>query len=579
MTVAARDLVGLPDQFPAAAAAYVCDSLVHARDIASHFGVAACTWPGKRAHWRQAHWSRLYGRTVTLIACASAASRKRMEELADHLTEHECNVFVALPSGSGGDGPADWCAAGVEEARATIKALRREWKPVAAPAQEVSTWVPPDTTTEWAVRNEHYEVFGVEGEHVAVRVGTETHLVLDTRLSSPSKLRTLAPLPFWHRHTGAEKMSRDLAETLGWMLLEGARENGPLYEYDLDTDLVGIPGDRVLRLSTGDIRARTRADRVMRSLAVEPIEGEPSLWLETLHSMLDHSGERDWIIEYLRQWFRRSLTTDCSDESLLMFHGQPGGGKSTLMDTWCHIAGTYCHSLPGSYLVGSGVATVRHLIARLRGARVIRVGELPESGRWSASEDVNALVSGETLVADQKHHDAMEFRSIGHFVVSANRVPKAHPSSGIYRRLRILQLKPIEAVDPTLKARLREPDEAGRILSWALCTTAQDDGGRAHSPSRWVDPPPSMRAPVEEMRRVEDVIGQWIADLCVSSADSMTESAQLYQSFIGYLGDNELGCPNDWNINKFSRQITQIGKYPSYVKSGGIRCRIGIALK
>ncbi len=577
MTVAARDLVGLR---ASAERVVVADSPAHAAalDAVTPIQTTACTWPGSRAHWRQANWSALRGcpHPVSVVACKSAASRKRAEAIAAHLHSMELDVHVCLPTGSDGTGPADWTQelGGGDKMLAYVGGLRRPYEP--PQAEEAPVWTPPDASTEWALRNEWYEVLGHEGGHVTLRWGGELQTVLQERLHSPSKLRSLAPMSYWHQHTGQERMTRDVADSIGWVIQQGVREHGPLAAYDMDGDLVGIPGDRVLRLSTGEIRGRQRLDRIMRSLAVEPAEGEPSLWLDTIGGMLEHHGQAEAIIDYLRRWMGVSLTTDCSDESILMLHGQPGSGKSAIMDTWCQIAGSYCETLPGSYLVGSGVATVRHLVARLRLARVIRVGELPESGRWSTSEDVNALASGEAIVADRKHRDAIEFRSVGHFFLSANKVPRAHPSSGIYRRLRILQLRPVAEPNPHLKRSLRAKDSMGKILSWAL-SGLRDGGLGGIGNTRSV--PQALRSPVDSLRESEDVIASWMSDRCESDPNAITPVGELFESFEDWRRETKQADAEAFTISKFSRQLTQIGQYPVYLMPGTrVRCRIGLRL-
>ena len=551
----------------------VCDTHEGVEAVATAWGEVVTTWPGSRAHWHAADWSVLAGRRVVVLAAASDASRSRCRDIARHLHGLECEVRIGLPEGNDQSGVDDWIAdRGKAGAKRFLANIIEPYEPAQSGRQKVTAKPAPaapipDTSGDWLWRNEHFELLGHEQGAVYLRWGGEVMSMPMERLASPAKLRTLAPPVWWTSKTGEERITGEVAGQIGSGLARAARERGRMCDYDTDGSVVGLPDDRVLNLVTGEVRSRAKPDRIMRSLAVEPVAGEPSIWLDALGQILDHFGDPSAIVEYLRRWFGVSLTTDCSAEAMLLCIGKPGCGKSTILDTWAAVAGSYCATLPGSYVAGVGQSSVRHLVADLRGARVVRVGELPESGRWSSTEDVNALVSGETLKADKKHRDAVEFRSVSHLMISGNRHPRANPESGIYRRMRLLDLRVLRVRDDGLKARLRVPGELGKVLTWAL-EGLRAGGLRGHPV------PAEMRSAVDSYRDNEDVIGRFVSEKCVRDDNALTPVSDLFDAFERWV-EGEKGKP--WTKSGFSRALNDFGEFKEYRKAS-VRYRIGIRL-
>ena len=95
-------------------------------------------WAGGTNAWRKTDWTPLKGREVYLIADADlpkgkakeSPGHKCMRELAQHLFELECRVFVALPPPEWDSDIADWIAEdGPDKTVATVKKLLEEFQP------------------------------------------------------------------------------------------------------------------------------------------------------------------------------------------------------------------------------------------------------------------------------------------------------------------------------------------------------------------------------------------------------------------------------------------------------------------
>ena len=553
---------------PGASSIIVCDTIADAEAVSEAWGDIAVSWPGRRSAWHTADWSALEGgrRIVVLSACSNAA-RARSQALAAHL--HGLGVAelrIGLPEGSDRTGPAEWIEAqGRAAARQFIGRLLEPFEPPVDAPKAASAAIPA-YDIDWLRKNEYFEILGHEAGLAWVRWGDEIQTMPMESLARPIKLKTLAPPAWWAAKTGEDKITGEVAGHIGWGLASAARERGRIALYDLDGSICGLPGDRILELQTGRIREREKRDRVLRSLAVEPVEGEPTLWLDALRDILEHLGEVETLIEYLRRWFGTSLTTDCASEAMLFCVGRPGCGKSTMLDTWEAVTGSYCATLPGAFVVGQGQSSVRHLVASLRGARVVRVGELPDGGKWAATEDINALVSGETLKADPKYREAVEYRSVAHMMISGNKRPRTDANSGLFRRMRLLALRRLPVQDEEMKERIREPAELGRILSWAL--SGLRDGGLRQHPV-----PTTMRAATDAYRESEDAIGRFISDCCVRDDSAMCTFAGLFREFEKWVEDEKM---RPWTRQAFAKALNDLDEFPEHKGAGGQRMRIGV---
>ena len=156
-----------------------------------------------------------------------------------------------------------------------------------------------------------------------------------------------------------------------------------------------------------------RAEHVTRCLPVLPNyhpRGGAVLFRDVLRHTVRHLTEPDAVTAWIRWWLRYALGGRCSDESLLFLYGLPGTGKSTVADTVAAAAGGYADTVSAERLVGDG-SQHRQWLARLEGARVVRCNELPRNGGAWRTEDLLALVSGETLEANRMRANSFTFRS------------------------------------------------------------------------------------------------------------------------------------------------------------------------
>ena len=201
----------------------------------------------------------------------------------------------------------------------------------------------------------------------------------------------------------------------------------------------------------------------------------------------------------------------------MFLFGPPGSGKSTIADTWALIAGDYGATVDGSRLVGDSTGHSQWL-AGLRSARVVRINELPDRGRWDAAR-LNALASGETIEANRMRENSVEFRSVSKVLVTGNHRPRAASGSGFWRRIRMIECRHAPAEpDSTLKEKLR--DEGGRILRWAL-----------EAPAEQPPVPSEVTAVVQRYRDDSDPLADWLAACVTEDGNAYVAVRALRESY------------------------------------------------
>ena len=328
-------------------------------------------------------------------------------------------------------------------------------------------------------------------------------------------------------------------------------------------DVLGLPDGRVVDLGTGEIRAAERAERVYQRLAVVPEPGEPSEWLRVLGETFAALEQPERVIAYVRWWFRYSLGVSCADESILFMQGPPGSGKSTICDLWMYIAGDYAATREGKRLAGHGNQHTQWLAGLLE-KRLVRVGELPDGGRWDTGP-INALASGETIEANRMRQDSIEFQSVSKLLITSNHKPSANSQSGLFRRLRVVECRHVaDPPEEGLKARLRL--EAGRILRWVL-----DAGERP-------DVPADIRNAGMAYRAESDALGEWLDARAVLDPNGLTPAANLWTDYHVWC---EATKTDPLRKRTFERLLTEkLGpSVPIWRDGRTVKCRIGITLR
>ena len=161
-------------------------------------------------------------------------------------------------------------------------------------------------------------------------------------------------------------------------------------------------------------------------------------------------------------------------------------------------------------------------VARLRGVRFAAGVETKEGQRWNESL-IKQLTGGDPIVARYLHKNPIEFSPVCKLILAVNHKPIVRGTDrGMWRRIHAV---PYDVsfegrADRTLPDTLRA--EAPGILSLAVAGGLewQRDG---------LQPPARVLAEVEEYRKSQDVVGQFLAECCDQGEE--IERSKLYAAY------------------------------------------------
>lgn len=223
-------------------------------------------------------------------------------------------------------------------------------------------------------------------------------------------------------------------------------------------------------------------------------------------------------------------------QALVFHYGGGANGKSTFINAICDLMGAYAQQLSAESLTGQGQRRGDQAtpdLARLPGARLVRVSELPR-GEPLKEALVKQLTGGEPMLVRHLNKGFFEFLPVFKAVMSGNDKPRiGGVDHGIWRRMRLV---PWEVTIPDAEQRemgevLAEfAAERSGILNWLI------EGARLFLVEGLVTPDEVIAA-TAEYREEMDPIGSFMAD-CVERTDPSENASvtarQMYEAYVSW---------------------------------------------
>ncbi|MEQ2466700.1 phage/plasmid primase, P4 family [Niallia sp. Sow4_A1] len=159
------------------------------------------------------------------------------------------------------------------------------------------------------------------------------------------------------------------------------------------------------------------------------------------------------------------LTTEVKAEKAFILYGPGNTGKSTLIEIIEKIIGKdYVSNVPFQDL-GTRFHTVKLFGKLLNSYADLPQGNIKDTGVFKA------LVSGDSMYADDKYEKGFDFNNTARLLFAANKLPSNYVdhTSGFYRRLTLIPFQNIvssENIERNLKEELLKEREG--IVQWAL---------------------------------------------------------------------------------------------------------------
>jgi len=309
-------------------------------------------------------------------------------------------------------------------------------------------------------------VRAIQVEAATLRDSSEADFVVDEKDGEPIMLSD--KLAKWGRASeSATKIRAVLNLSAAFLTVEVER---------LDSDPMRVNvqnGTLTVAPRAGDedpigFAAHAAADYITK---LAPVEYDPAATCPTYDRFLQEVQPNPDVRRFLHQWGGYSLIGDTSEQKLCFWYGKGRNGKSTLIDTWAHVAGDYGETVPIETFLDQGkgrnAGAATPDLALLPGVRFLRTSE-PEKGAKLAESLIKLVTGGEPIQARHLNRDYFKFRPSFKLTMSGNYRPSiSGTDEGIWRRVVLVPWPvTVERPDPELLAKLKL--EASGILNRLL---------------------------------------------------------------------------------------------------------------
>ncbi len=337
--------------------------------------------------------------------------------------------------------------------------------------------------------------------------------------------------------------SLDLAKLLGHIQCQASDLDGRDLELNLLTGTVDLP--------TGTLKPHDA--RAMHT-RLSPIVFDPTATCRVFDTFLEETFAGDAeMLKYIQRLFGYCLTGSTKEQVFFLLHGGGANGKSTLVNVLMNLLGEYASQLPTETLLKQNSRSQTNDLARLEGVRVAAASEFT-AGRSLDEALIKQLTGGERVTVRALYRDFIEFEPKFKILISSNYLPEITGfDQGIWRRVHLIPFAvtvPESSRDGDLGDKLRA--ELPGILNWALT-------GASAWHASGLQPPPSVRAAVDNFRQSMDSVGMFFSEMC-EAGDKFHSTNQVL--WTGY----ETWCDDTGRVavskSKLFAELKRIGFEP-----------------
>jgi putative DNA primase/helicase len=302
-------------------------------------------------------------------------------------------------------------------------------------------------------------------------------------------------------------------------------------QFDQDPFLLGVPGNGVVDLRTGQLRPMERTDYITKRTRVRPDPNcEPKRFLKFMDEITDGDTE---LNAYLMRHAGYGLT-GCTTEHCLPFWCGPGGnGKGELLNIRQYIMGfEYGTVLRMDDLThrDRGNDNQRRILAKLCGCRLVTANE----GNAKVKLDMallKSLASSDLLSGAHLYESEFTFTPSHKLVLATNNKPELEIDDAARRRVHLVPFnvsfrgREDRMISEKLKA------EAPGILSLMIqaCIEWQRVG---------LSPPQSVTEATTGLFRDLDPLGRFLDEGLESAASSFEFTTDLVRAYGDFLQAN-----------------------------------------
>jgi putative DNA primase/helicase len=354
--------------------------------------------------------------------------------------------------------------------------------------------------------------------------------------------------------------------------LARSEDGVPILPEHLDADpMLLTVANGTIELATGKFREHRRDDLIAKLAGVRYAVGATC---PTFEKFLERIVPDPDVRGYLQRAFGYCLSGDVSAEVLFFAHGGGANGKSTLLNSMLKLWGDYATRAPSELLLAS--RSDRHPTEKtvLHGRRLAVCYEANEGRKFDLAV-VKALTGGDPVTARGMRQDFWTFQPQHKLWLAANAKPiVAANDEATWRRIQCIPFEvtiPEVERDPLLQKKLAA--ELSGILNWALVGCSE--WLRAGGGKQGLGTPSKVREATEDYRVQEDIIGTFVADLCVLLPTARTTKSDLYKEFKRWAEDNDELVLTKHDFNARIAQVCGVASN----RTGKARRWVGICVR
>jgi P4 family phage/plasmid primase-like protien len=350
---------------------------------------------------------------------------------------------------------------------------------------------------------------------------------------------------------------------IGFLRHEGSVAAIPT-DFDRDMSIVNCAG---IAVSTdGTARPASPEDRFTMSAASRPEAGTPENFLAFLDwACCEDTELRNWILTA----FGVSLFGHPTDR-IINFYGSGRNGKGAALRTLFRVMKSYAAVLPRTLAIKEPYTSSRFDREGLVGKRLAVLPDLKlESGSKLNLDELKTLAgNGDPQSVEpkgKKRFDAVICCKI--FLASNEQIPIDSFGDSEKERFFLVPFdNHIEAKDETLEDRFMP--EYGKILNLLLeYAVKYFQNGRKMPACLKID-----RA-TEKYFNNQDLIGQFLGDVCETGEGKFTPKRELYEKFVKWC-EEEQAITRPMKPKTFFRALEKRGFYEAFRKIDGVSKRV-----
>jgi putative DNA primase/helicase len=304
-------------------------------------------------------------------------------------------------------------------------------------------------------------------------------------------------------------------------------------DFDRDAMLLGVPGNKVIELSTGKVREMRREDRITKRTRVAPnADCKAVRFLRFLEEITCGDGE---LSAYLMRYGGYVLTGSTKAQCVPFWYGHGANGKGTLLNVLQHIMGGEY----GTVLRMSNLSRKekeddgqRRIVAKLCGARLATANE----GNAKVKLDMallKSLASSDLLTGAFLYENEFVFQPSHKLIIATNHKPDLEVDTAARRRVHLVPFD-AEFTGPkennNLEDELRAEAPGIMHLLIRACLEWQEAG---------LAPPKRVSDATAQLFNDLDPIGRFAKECLMEDAECFLTSGEITRAYDAWTDAND----------------------------------------